>query len=742
MTNYKLGIMVFCFFLIAIFILNTKLCAFEKQVVPKEGQKIMSTKTNEDARLKKTTDPLKMPELLVEDDAGSPEQNRLNDPVLKTGITRDIFEKRNNRRAGDVIKRLPGVLMGGPPGENNDIELKGLDKEFTRVQVDGIQIPGGGEKREFQVNQIPSFMLGEISIIRNPTAEYESDGLAGRVDIKTRSIPDELKIEGRVGNGGRDELKDDLFNGNIGFGFKPVEWFGVMGTFDRQKNRFEKDKFKQFTTGKSEDEDEAERKIANDASLDMGFFYGSGEFHLKPVILDIDKDKKKTKINKEPGKDTKKDIESEDFLQQTRGISFTHKHVFSSGLKWDTRGGYFRTKEDKEKHKASFKDTKDNGAFVIDIVEPENEDKRDKTWNLSNALTFPFELGLKQELKFGGELRLRQRFREKRKFEIKGTVITNKTTPKDNYRLTDDYVAGFIQDTVWLTPRLSIIPGVRVENVSLNSRSGGATDSADMTDVNPSLHLLYKMKDDLSFHSAISRAVNRPKFDELAPYEQTEGSKIKVGNPDLDPAISWNVDMGAEYTTDNIFLGVNVFYKNMRDIIEEVDTGEDRSGKDIFKFQNVGNGWTRGLELEQRIGLGITGFEAFRNFTIWGNETFLKSEVRRDPPIRRKRFKDQPSIIANAGIDYTYNPWDTVFSVSWNYIGERRSYEVDKIKTIERASTIDLAVRQNIYRNVSFFLEVENLSNERKRESEIGKENSMKTEETGRTFLYGLSWKL
>jgi outer membrane receptor protein involved in Fe transport len=719
-------------------ILNTRLYAqdaSEKQVLPKE-----------DAHMKKTKEPMKLPALSVEAEASTPEQNRLNDPVPQTGITRDIFEKRNNRRAGDVLKRMSGVLMGGPPGENKDVRLRGMDKEFTRTQVDGVQIPGGGEKREFQVNRIPSFMLGEVNIIRNPTAEYESDGLAGRVDIKTRDIPTELKIEGRAGYGGRDELKNDLFNGNIGFGFKPTEWFGIMGTYDHQRNRFKKDKFKRILSGKSEgkSEDEDEKKLLtnNDASLDMGFYYGPGEFHVKPMILDLDEDKDKIKTTREPGKDTKKDFEDEDNTQQTKGISFTHKHAFSSGLKWDSLIAYFRTTEDKEKNKQMFKDKKDNGAFTLDKEESENEDKKDATWNFSSSLTFPFELGLKQELKFGGALRLRQRFRNKRKFEIKKGVTTNKTTPKDTYRLTDDYIAGFIQDTVWLTPRLSLIPGVRVENVSLNSRSGATTGSKDTTDVNPSLHLLYKVRDDMSFHSAVSRAVNRPKFDELAPFVDEKGDRFVIGNPDLDPAISWNIDMGTEYTTDNLFLGVNLFYKNMRDIIEEVNTGVVKNGKDVFKVENVGNGWTRGLELEQRISLGILGIEALRDFTIWGNETLLKSEIRKDPPIRRKRLKEQPTIIANAGIDYTYNPWGTIFSISWNYIGERKDYQTTKIKTIERSSTIDLAVRQNIYRNASLFLEVENLSNERKRESETGTESSMTTEESGRTFLFGLTWKL
>jgi outer membrane receptor protein involved in Fe transport len=137
-------------------------------------------------------DSLQLDPVTISKEVKSPEAARLTDPVPQTGVRREEFIIRNNRRMGDVIQRLPGVVVGGPVGENRDIELRGLDKSFTRVQVDGVQLPGPGDKREFSVHQLSSFLIESARVIRNPTAEFESDGVAGRVDIRTRQIPKEL----------------------------------------------------------------------------------------------------------------------------------------------------------------------------------------------------------------------------------------------------------------------------------------------------------------------------------------------------------------------------------------------------------------------------------------------------------------------------------------------------------------------------------------------------------------------
>ncbi|MGQ3685147.1 MAG: TonB-dependent receptor plug domain-containing protein [Candidatus Loosdrechtia sp.] len=676
------------------------------------------------------------------------ENFRLNDPVPQTGVSRETFENRFNMRAGDMIKRMPGVTFEGPPGENQDVRLLGLDKEFTRVQLDGIQLPGAGEKREFQVNRISAFLIDDVRVIRNPTAEYESDGIAGRVDVRTRPIPEKLTIHGRLGYGTRDGFHDSFWHQAVGFGIRPTKWFGIMAAFDNLEDVFEKDKSRIESTGKTEKEDERVPRKSRNMYLDLGFFYGPGEFHIKPLYLDRDEDKRKRKVKEDI---TKPEVSNEELeteferkFQKTVGIGLHHLYTFREGIVWDTLIGYYvsnEKKKDKEKLKFKEKDF----DFVLDKTEFEKEDKEDETWNFSSSLLIPFELGLRQELKFGGALRFRDRFRDKsEKFEVdsKGN-IKDLRKPKDSYALSEDYHAAFVQNQVWVADRFSVLPGVRLEYVELNSRSGdGTKGESTFTDINPSLHLLYQFRDDVSFRGAVSRGVNRPKFDELSPFEQEEDKKIKIGNPNLEPARSWNFNLGSDYVGKYLMFGINLFYKNISDVIEEIDTGIVRDGKEVFRIENVGDGWVRGVELEQRVGLGMMNIPALNRFILWANESFLDSELK-DAGGKRRRFKDQPRFVSNLGFDYIYEPFGAIFTASWNYIGERKNIEADKEKTIKPFSTIDLAVRQRVVNRLNCFVEVENVTDEKRREKELKTDGTLASmaESNGRTFWFGLEYK-
>ncbi|MGI0493778.1 TonB-dependent receptor [Alkalinema pantanalense CENA528] len=663
--------------------------------------------------------------------------------IPSSRVQRKEFETRNNRRLGDIIERMPGVVVDGPPGENNDVRLRGLDKEFTRTQIDGLTLPDGGEKREFQVNRLPSSLVESVTIIRNPTAEFESDGLAGRVDVKTRSIPERFFLEGRVGLGDRSGLGSSIFNLQLGIGDRPTEGFGYLGAFNLLTRPLDIDKFKTSTAGLRELETERQNQRYTDYSFSLGFPYKNGELTVKPLFLQLDFDKEKTKLTSEPRRTTVRNVDLEDESRTTRGISVNHKHRFG-GAKLETQLGFFEGREDKDKNKREF-NLNNRNVFVLNKTTLEKEDKEDQTINFNTALTIPIQTGLRQEIKLGGAFRLRDRERLKSVIEIDNrNRRSDKTGPKDNYQLEENYFAGFVQSQVFLSDRLSLIPGIRVEHTNLTA-SDTKTRDADKsrTDWNPSLHVLFKPTDQLSLNAAISRGINRPKFDELSPFEIEAGDKITIGNPNLDPATSLNLDIGAKYENQHFLLGANFFYRNIKDVIEEVDTGTRRNRKPIFQIQNVGDGWTSGVELEERINLGFTRSKALQGLTLWANQTFLDSELT-DNLGRKRRFKEQPKFISNLGLDYTYAPWGTTFSISWTYVGDRVENRTDgSTKTITPFSFLSLAVRQKLTTNFSLFFEASNLTNAKKEEREqlVNGTSTRKVEDPGQTFLIGLDWK-
>jgi outer membrane receptor for ferrienterochelin and colicin len=665
--------------------------------------------------------------------------------VPQSGVQRSDFENRNNRRLGDIIERLPGVTVDGPPGENKDVRLRGLDKEFTRTQIDGLTLPDGGEKREFQADRLPSSQVESVTIIRNPTAEFESDGIAGRIDVKTRSVPEKFFFEGRAGLGDQRGLGSGIFDFSVGIGDRPTSAFGYSVGVNILHRRNTIAKPKVFSTRAREDESELLDQRYRDYTFSVGFPYKNGELSIKPTFLNLDLDKEKTKTNiNAAGRVTQRNFDLEAEERATRGVIVTHQHKFGGGVQLDTQLGLHSATEDKDKDKREFTPNNRN-VLLLNKTTLELEDKKDSTFGLKTALTVPIDAGLKQEIKVGAAMRLRDRERLKSVVEINNRgQRSDKTGPKDNYQIDEDYFAAFIQNRIFLGDRFSILPGIRFEQVNLESSDTRTRDaSSKRTDWNPSLHLFYNPTDKLNFVAAVSRGVNRPKFDELSPFETEANDKFTIGNPNLNPATSLNLDIGGKFEDKHFTLGANYFYRNIKDAIEEVDTGRLRNRKRIFQVENVGDGWTGGVELEQRLNLGFAKSEFLRGFTVWGNQTFLNSELTDKAGVTRP-FKEQPKFINNLGLDYTYAPWGTTLSLAWTYVGDRVEGRADgSTKTITPFSFLSLALKQKLGANFGLFFEVSNLTNAKKEEREqfLNGSSTRKTEDPGQTFLIGLDWK-
>lgn len=117
-------------------------------------------------------------------------QERLNSPISKVIIPREDIVQFRDRRAGDILRRLPGVVMSSPGVRNRSARLRGLGTQYTQVLINGERISGGGERRDFELDRIPADMIERIEIIKNPSAEFSSDAVAGIVNIVLRQAPD------------------------------------------------------------------------------------------------------------------------------------------------------------------------------------------------------------------------------------------------------------------------------------------------------------------------------------------------------------------------------------------------------------------------------------------------------------------------------------------------------------------------------------------------------------------------
>lgn len=670
----------------------------------------------------------------------APEHYRLEETAPVVKVTREVYEQwPTGLRANDVVQRLPGVYTGGGPGENKDLRLRGLDKEYSRVQVDGVTLPDGGEKRELNLDRLPNFLVDEIKIIRNPTADIEADGLAGRLHVKTREIPVAPTLEMQAGVGSVDKFGTQARQMSVAYGERVNERFGFQTSLSYAREPNDKRKETLRVTGTVESQ-EREIKPATylDAFVDAGLFYGTGEIHLKPMYQYQIEDKHKGKYNfNANGTGNGGEMEDEYKPKETAGLGIENKHKFSGGSQLESRVGFYTTREWKDKDKRTFNSTNTTTALSNEV-----EDKTDQIWNGGIAYSHPFEAGSwGHKVKVGTDLRYRERGKSKATKNYLTGVVT--VGAKDIYKLTELYRAGYVMDEIAPTDRLTLSPGVRYEAVNLTStdRDGPLKSSFTQDPFLPSIPVNYRLTDKLALKAAASRVITRPKFDEIMPYEETSGTTLKIGNESLQPERAWAFDSGFDYVDEKFFFGFNFFYRLIEDHLETRNTGETRTiGATTYtvqQMQNVGDGILQGIELEQRIDLDMFGLEVLKPFRITANESFIRSEVT-DNTGKTTPFAQQPEFIANVILDWNYVATGTKLSLAVNHVGPINRYKA-LMDSFEPEQFWDFKATQKLADGVEAFLLFENLTDEsrtkHKSDGKTEKENG------GRTFFLGTTAK-
>ena len=131
-----------------------------------------------------------------------------------------------------------------------------------------------------------------------------------------------------------------------------------------------------------------------------------------------------------------------------------------------------------------------------------------------------------------------------------------------DYGLTESILAAYIMGAGEFGP-IEVIGGVRVEATDVRSYGfairtvAGAivpsviTADGDYTEALPSLLVNYRPSEDWVIRGAITRAMGRPGYEQIAPRttygENGNTINVSIGNPDLIARKSWNYDASVEF---------------------------------------------------------------------------------------------------------------------------------------------------------------------------------------------------
>ena len=179
--------------------------------------------------------------------------------------------------------------------------------------------------------------------------------------------------------------------------------------------------------------------------------------------------------------------------------------------------------------------------------------------------------------------------------------------------------------------KIRIIGGARYEecqqgydqifhNLFLDKFKPGNPQKRDFFNNNllPSANIEYNINSANHLKASYYKAINKPGFKEVVPYEiSTEDYQIQ-GNPDLKYTVADNFDLRYEYfpnQQDQILAGV--FHKKIDNAIEEgFDLNGDGHGNNILTFLNSN---------AENYGFEVDFIKYFREFGIKGNYTWTHS---------------------------------------------------------------------------------------------------------------------
>jgi len=155
-------------------------------------------------------------------------------------------------------------------------------------------------------------------------------------------------------------------------------------------------------------------------------------------------------------------------------------------------------------------------------------------------------------------------------------------------------------------PTLDIMGGFRYTFFSLSARVNG--EFADRKSSAPSLFLgiTKKFGEHFATFINIGKAFRLPSISESF-YSGISGRKTIIGNANLNPEASLNLDVGCKYYSNNMFLGIYFFTYFINNMIERF-----KLENDIYTYDNIQNGQISGAELEFQ-------FFPIKNIEVFGH---------------------------------------------------------------------------------------------------------------------------
>ena len=615
--------------------------------------------------------------------------SRANDTDLRRMSTasklifgREELDRNGDSTVGEILKRLPGVTVGGKPGRGGAVRMRGMAGAYTQLLVNGERPPGG-----FSLESLSPDQVERIEVIRGTIAENSTRAIAGTINIILREGYQQKDTQLKLTDGieqGRNRPNVSLtYPGKTG----ALTWLlsGTASSTDQIDGSATHNQDITAAGVVQKDQqlhDSVERHAENlHLTPRLSYRFDDGDnLNFQPFLMSSRSHGNTTSLLDQTVGLVPPDYASANGSTRAsstflRGFG-TYIHRMGPGSRLDIKFGAGTGHSSSEADRLQYDGKGALSARFIDT---------DSTHDTSYQLGAKYNTPLGQGHQFGAgadtEIGKREQTRVSLdngdpQFDDSGANLTAST-----HRF-----AAYVQDEWDITPQLAFYLGLRWEGIRIRSTSNGLPVANDSSVWSPMWHMVYRIpntKDQIRF--ALTHAYKAPALNDLiaAPTLSRLNSATRpdrTGNPALRPELSKGIDTAYEhYVGRTGIISASGFLRDITDLIRRETTFDGKRW--VSSPANIGHAQTTGVELEAKFQL-IELMPDAPNIDFRSNYSHFWSHVDgiQGP---NNRLAQQPSQTANLGMDYRFRvvPLTLGANANWTPPTEIQNSETEVLTT-------------------------------------------------------------
>ena len=608
----------------------------------------------------------------VEISAPSSAEQRRNDTAGRLSVTREDIARFGDVNVSSLLKRQSGISV-----VNGEVRMRGLGSGYTQILIDGEPAPAG-----FTIDSLAPSMIERIDVMRNGSAEFGTQAIAGSINIimrKNHAKPQpDLTLGAATAHG-------YLVNPSAA-----LRWADQRGDLAWSMGAELSQPGLHIDESGYETDYDLEGRIVNDRIIRTTVGFETKKISLSPRLNwklgGGDSLAWQTTIDRSKGDNA--GCASESVLQGDYTTypdnCFTldlRLKSLRSDVTWvRTIGpGKLVTKAAVNRFKRKTDYLFTGAGKEATLARHVLSDALDDTTTLSGKYLAPLGSAHSLGLGWDGGRTLRTESRNQRDTTTGGALPG---VLDEDYEATVNRMALFAQDEWAITPRLQAYLGLRWEGLQ-NDVMGRTMDRVrnKSSVVSPVAQLLWKLpgseKDQVRL--ALSRTYKAPQTRLLVPRRYTINNGNSPtnpdvrGNPELRPELAWGLDAGYEkYFRKDGVASVSAYVRRIEDVVLYALTPEIRPW--LSAPSNKGNAKVAGIEAD-------TKFTPHRDLDLRANLGYNWSELDAIPG-PDNRLAEQVRVTSNLGFDYRPSPaWTVGANLNLQFAGAQRISEQQRAYT-------------------------------------------------------------